>query len=396
MKFIHLVLLFSIFLVVVSSKTNKKKKPKVRKPFNKIKKGEYNPKKVDWNGVMKKCKDDFVKENRLANFYIRAAAHDALSIVDGFGGADGSLLTLDELKRPENNYDTFGFIVSKSALKLAKKFDASVADIIAVCGALATQFLGGPKIIYNDPQQPFYVGRIDSDIPNPANVLAPKDMNIENFQKFAKDRNFTIEEMTALMGSHVLLDEQRCRLSMNKKTPQIFTWDNTYYRDTCGTTVPGKNVNIRINNPKAPTSMMLPTVGSLKRDEGCKFSNKKNIKKALKEIIRDFDLENKKDNTLVNDEEFKYEDVTFSSVITFPFFGKNRNSTIYHLWRYTIHDAWMGKACMGDVKNIKIANAMNNFKNNITMWNTIYVSAYKKMINLGATWSSHGKMSLSF
>jgi len=36
----------------------------------------------------------------LCNFYVRAAAHDSLSISEGYGGADGSLLlTEDEIRR---------------------------------------------------------------------------------------------------------------------------------------------------------------------------------------------------------------------------------------------------------------------------------------------------------
>jgi hypothetical protein len=393
-----LLFIFLIFVAIYDSAFGKSNKKKFQKPVYKGRNSIYIPQKVNWKNLINECRVSFANEKRLANFYIRAAAHDALSIVDGFGGADGSLLlTLDELKRPENNYDTFGFIVSKNALELAKKFDASVADIIAVCGAIASEFLGGPNIISTG--DPIFVGRMDSYIPNPGHTLAPKNMNTLNFSQFAKYRNFTIAEMTALMGSHVLLDEQGCRKTENGNL-QLFTWDNTYYRDVCslpwkievGNTLPsidgvGKGTRIKSQVP-------LPLFKTIKQKELCKFTSDFYQQRALNELAFDLDLgDTVQDNDIIHGEEFELEDVSFF----LPSRGKIK--PMYKKWIYTIHDAWMGKACNGDLSkenyNLEIQKWMNTFRKNSKEWNLIYSLAYKKMINLGVSWSKHGKIILN-
>jgi hypothetical protein len=134
----------------------------VKLPAWKPKTTNYDPTIVDWKSVISGCRATCRYDKRLCNFYVRASAHDSLSVSEGFGGADGSLvLTADEIKRPENNYDSFTFLLSKNALALAKRYNCSVADIIAVCGAIGTEYQGGPTIISNDPVQPFLVGRFD-------------------------------------------------------------------------------------------------------------------------------------------------------------------------------------------------------------------------------------------
>ena len=130
-----------------TNNNNNYKKNNVRIIYPKLKtsSNKYNYYRIDWQSVISGCHASFNFEKRLANFYIRAAAHDSLSISEGYGGPDGSvLITDDELRRPENKYDSFAFTVSKNALSLANRFDTSVADIIAVCGAYAVQYLNGP------------------------------------------------------------------------------------------------------------------------------------------------------------------------------------------------------------------------------------------------------------
>jgi len=120
----------------------------VKLPAWKPKTDSYDPTIVDWMSVIAGCRATCRYDRRLCNFYIRAAAHDSLSISEGYGGADGSIfLTADEIGRPENNYDSFAYILSKNVLALAKRYNSSVADVVAVCGAVATEYQGGPKII---------------------------------------------------------------------------------------------------------------------------------------------------------------------------------------------------------------------------------------------------------
>lgn len=247
----------------------------------------YDAAKVDWESVISGCHASFNYEKRLANFYIRAAAHDALAIHDRLGGSDGSvLLTQDELSRPENNYDSFTYKLSKNALALSKKFDTSVADIIAVCGAYAVTYLGGPQIITNNTNNTILVGRIDSDIPNPAHQLVPNDANTDLFNKYSIKFNFTLEEFTALLGSHTVIDDKSC-LNKDQITycdPLIesctnismFTWDNTYYKNLCNKNIIMKENSISIN----------PKITKLEhiKNNLCKFTSKKFKDKIIQDI----------------------------------------------------------------------------------------------------------------
>ncbi len=63
------------------------------------------------------------------------------------GGADSSLLlTVEELTRPENAYDSFSARTSRAMKKIASFFDASVADTMAVCAAVAPEVLSNGRI----------------------------------------------------------------------------------------------------------------------------------------------------------------------------------------------------------------------------------------------------------
>ena len=401
-----LILIFLLINIVTSKSKRLRKNKKVIRvnlPSWKPKEKFYYPKKVDWSSVISGCKAACRYEKRLCNFYVRAAAHDSLSVSEGFGGADGSLLlTQDELRRSENNYDNFAYLLSKNALALAKKYDTSVADIIAVCGAVATEFLGGPKIITSKYNQPFLVGRHDKTIPNPINSLAPANMNTTGFSSFAKSKNLTIEEMTALMGSHTLLDGKGCQRKDNSYcNPKessctdtlMYNWSNIYYKETC---VP----SITINNPRALSTLStnvkdgkdtlpLPTREFFIQQDLCKFTSQE-FRKRQEQIIEEelIDL-NPDPKALVINQDLEFEDVTWYDDIT----------KIAKKWTYTIHDAWMGKACQGDLPktsyNIRIGISMNKFKDKPKEWDTVYIRAYKKMVNTGAIWNKQGSLSIS-
>lgn len=389
MQFLIIILLINFVICLPKhshkNRANKNRVIRVNLPSWKPKEKFYNPRKVDWVSVISGCKAACHYEKRLCNFYIRAAAHDSLSVSEGFGGADGSLLlTQDELRRSENNYDNFAYLLSKNALALAKKYDTSVADIIAVCGAVATEFLGGPKIIKSDHIEPFLVGRHDRTVPNPINSLAPANMNTTGFSSFAKSKNLTIEEMTALMGSHSLIDEKGCLKKDNsycdpKKSKctdiLMYNWSNTYYKETC---VP----KIRINNPPALSTLPLPTREFFIQQDLCKFTSEE-FRKRQQDIL---------DQELVDlnlNLDLEYEDITWYDSIT----------NVAKKWSYTIHDAWMGKACQGDLPktlyNDNIQKYMNKFKDHSHEWDITYIRAYKKMVNTGAIWNKNGGFPIS-
>jgi hypothetical protein len=353
----------------------------------------YDPKKIDWRSVISGCRATCRYDRRLCNFYVRASAHDSFSISEGFGGADGSvLLTADEIRRPENKYDSWAHLLAQNALALAQRFDTSVADIIAVCGAVATEFQGGPTILKDDQVQPFLVGRYDTLEPNPANKLPGSNLNLDGFATFTQTRNLTMEEMTALMGSHSLIDNRGCiKMNGGMCDPTVeactdlrmFRWSNQYYRDVC---VP----NIRINNPPIRNSMPLRTLDFIKKQKMCTFTSPE-LRKRTADI---FDTEVRTlmgvqdPNALVIDLETEMAPVSWFSM-----------DLSQRQWFYTVHDAWMGLACQRRVTqtpiNIEIGNAMNKFRMNVGEWDSTYIRAYKKMINTGANWVTPGGFAIT-
>lgn len=357
----------------------------VKLPAWKPKTDLYDPTIVDWKGVISGCRATCRYDKRLCNFYVRAAAHDSLSVSEGFGGADGSLiLTADEMSRPENNYDSFTFLLSKNVLALAKRYNSSVADVVAVCGAVATEYQGGPTIISNDSIEPFLVGRFDKTVPNPNHALAPANLNTTGFANFAQNRNLTIEEMTALMGSHSLLDTKGCeRTNGTQCDPtiesctdlRIYRWSNMYYRDVCSPI-------IRINDPPIRSTIPLKTLDFLRKQDMCKFTSPELRKRALDlfdtEIVTLFGI--KRPDAMVIDLDVEKEHVSWFSL-----------ANIARQWMYTINDAWLGLACQNKLpkttQNIQIGNAMNVFKNSSAEWDKVYIRAYKKMVNVGASWA---------
>jgi hypothetical protein len=334
----------------------------------------WSPSRVDWAGVISGCKASFRYEKRLCNFYIRAAAHDALSVRENFGGADGSLLlTDDELRRPENKHDLFAYTVSKNALKLSKMYRASVADVLAVCAGAAVEFLGGPEIVKYNNTTPFMVGRIDLHSPNPGNALAKADINLTEFEEFATNRKLSMEEMTALMGTHSLIDSKGCLnvdgetycnpLIENCNNISMFKWSNSYYNDVCNmnTTLykPAKEIEINIDND---------------------FEYKKELCKYTSKTFKD---EASIDFT-------EAPETTDIIKITVEFI----ENSIMKIWNYTVNDAWLGKSCRGEFTNSpkqkEISQSMNRFKNSHNDWNEVYSRAYKKMVSIGADWSNFG------
>lgn len=361
---------------------------KIKMPKWKPKTMDYDPTKVDWNGVISGCRATCRYDRRLCNFYVRAAAHDSLSISEGFGGADGSLfLTQDEIHRSENAYDSWAYLLSKNVLALAAKYNTSVADIVAVCGAVATEYQGGPKIIQRNDNEPFLVGRYDKIDPNPAKALPASNINMTSFASFAQKWGLTVEELTALMGSHSLVDERGClRMNGTMCDPltesctdlRMFKWSNQYYKDVC-------SLNIRINSPPIRSSLPLRNLQFHRLQNMCRFTSPELRSRQMGIFDRELTtlLGVKAPDALVIDVEMDMEPVSW--------FDKDLNSK---QWLYTVHDAWMGRTCQGKVEktenNIKIGMTMNVFQTNSTEWDILYTRAYKKMVNVGAEWAIPG------
>lgn len=420
-KFIFFIIIINNTIGCKYAKSLNLKNPHINYKINSIKNinrylTNYDVTKIDWESVISGCHASFNYEKRLANFYIRTAAHDALAIHDGYGGPDGSiLLNKDELSRSENNYDSFTYKVSKNAIALSKKFGTSIADIIAVCGAYAVTYLGGPVIISNNTNNTILVGRIDSNIPNPSHQLVPADANTDLFNKYSIKFNFTLEEFTALLGSHTIIDDKTC-LNTDHKTYcdplvnsctniSMFTWDNFYYNDLC-------NRNIIMEENSFAIDFKLTKLDHIKNNL-CKFTSKHFKDKILQDIEvednlnvnqilginkRMLDINNRvklviennfnkkslgtdKPNDLFNDPE-----ILFREKMRVTIFEDNKHK----LWPYTVNDAWLGQACQNKLTdtpyNKEIRESMLKFQNNTNYWNEIYIRAYNKMINNNANW----------
>ena len=337
--------------------------------YKKITNIKYDPSLVDWASVVSGCRASFRYEKRLANFYIRASAHDALSVKDGMGGADGSLLlTDDELRRPENKHDLFAYTVSKNARVLSERYNASVADVLAVCAGVAVEYLGGPLIVKYDREDPFFVGRVDLSSPNPANALARADTNVTEFVNFAKNRQLSVEEMTALMGTHSLLDSKGClKLDRTYCDPYVencdnismFKFSNSYYSDVC-------NTKINMYNPAKEVVVEVDSIFDRKQ-ELCKYTSSHFKDEA------DLDFQEAPETT----------DIIKVVVEVIE-------NGLAKLWNYTVNDAWLGMGCRGEVKQEEVFTSMNKFKNSYNDWAGVYSRAYKKMVSIGALWSHYG------
>jgi hypothetical protein len=342
--------------------------------YKKISNIKYDPSFVDWASVVSGCRASFRYEKRLANFYIRASAHDSLSVKDGMGGADGSLLlTDDELRRPENKHDLFAYTVSKNAKALSEKYGASVADVLAVCAGVAVEFLGGPTIVKYNMTDPFFVGRVDLNSPNPANALAKADINVTEFVKFANNRQLSVEEMTALMGTHSLIDSKGC-LKFDKtycdpyvencENISMFKFSNSYYSDVC-------NTKINMYNPAKEIVVENDDMFNRKQ-ELCKYTSAHFKEEA----------------------ELDFEEAPETTDIIKVVVEVIENG-IMKLWNYTVNDAWLGLGCRGEVKQQEIFTSMNKFKDSYQSWADVYTRAYKKMVSIGATWSHYGGFPIS-
>ncbi len=379
---------------ISKNKNYEKKNILITYPSWKPKEKNYNPRKVDWSSVISGCRAACNFDKRLCNFYVRASAHDSLSISEGYGGTDGSMLiTEDELSRPENNYDNFAYILSKNALALAKRYDTSVADIISVCGAYAVKYLGGIDIIKSSSvKEPFLVGRKDSTTPNPANQLVPENANTSMFNGFSIKYGFSLKEFISLLGSHSLLDGKEC-LNKDRQTLcdpllnkcdniSMFNWDNSYYHDLCS-----KNISIKFNTISVE---FIKTKKQLIRNELCKFTSdyfKNDIKVDISKEL-DINIENTiLQNTIEEENDLLIE---FENQII-----KKINVNYYEdneikKWLYTTNDAWLGLACQNKLENTyynnEIQNSMNIFKSSSNEWQKTYMQAYKKMINNNVRW----------
>ncbi|KAL3417989.1 ligninase lg6 precursor [Phlyctema vagabunda] len=169
--------------------------------------------------------------NGNARAAIREAFHDCGTwdrSQGSTGGCDGSvILAREAYTRPINNglQD-----ISDKLLALQKRYPSvSVADIIQVASSVAVVTCpGGPRVTT-------YVGRKDSNVPNPDGLLP--DVHASGASLFAlfQDKGFDARDLAALLGAHstsksVSLAPEIPVGGQQDSTPGI--WDVKYYSET--------------------------------------------------------------------------------------------------------------------------------------------------------------------
>ncbi|KAF2735090.1 heme peroxidase [Polyplosphaeria fusca] len=169
--------------------------------------------------------------NKVARAAIRLGFHDAgtWSTSSGFGGADGSIaLAPGEVDRPENN--GLQDIVRRMK-NWQRQYGVGMADLIqfAAIHAVVTCPLG--------PRMRVFVGRKDSNKPNPDGLLPGVNDSADKLIKLFNDKTIPPHDLTALLGAHTtseqfFVDKSRSGAPQDG-TPGV--WDTLFYNQTLGT-----------------------------------------------------------------------------------------------------------------------------------------------------------------
>jgi len=173
---------------------------------------------------------DSVGCTELARGAIRLGFHDAGSWdrKSSHGGADGSILLSDELKRPENfGLENIGATMMSWRAKY-QPFGAGLADMIqlgANVGVLACP--DGPRIRT-------FVGRPDNTKAAPEGKLPAVTATAQSLIDLFAAKTFTATDLVALVGAHTaskqrFVDPKRAGASQDS-TPHY--WDTDFYAET--------------------------------------------------------------------------------------------------------------------------------------------------------------------
>ncbi|XP_064986157.1 putative L-ascorbate peroxidase 6 [Musa acuminata AAA Group] len=145
---------------------------------------------------------------------LRLAFHDAgtFDLDDKSGGMNGSIVY--ELDRPENaGLNKSLKVLEKAKMEIEKNQQVSWADLIAVAGAEAVSFCGGPVI-------PVQLGRLDARTPDPQGKLPQETLDASGLKKCFLKKGFSTQELVALSGAHTI---------GNKGFGSPVVFDNAYF-----------------------------------------------------------------------------------------------------------------------------------------------------------------------
>ncbi len=130
--------------------------------------------------------------------FLRLAFHDATSFdsATGAGGVDGSVIRPDEVAKEDNSFidkKMISFLHS-----VIKRFPpVSLADVIAIAGAVGVRKLGGPEIHVG-------VGRVDNIKKGPESQLPDRHDSVNKLKHRFELMGLSSRDLVALSGAHTI------------------------------------------------------------------------------------------------------------------------------------------------------------------------------------------------
>lgn len=200
---------------------------------------DYNPSKEEIAGCVAAIEAILDEHDDLGPTLIRLAWHASgtYDVETNTGGSDGATMRF----APESGYGAnAGLDVARTALEPVKKLfpQVSYADLWTLAGAVAIEYMGGPKIDWR-------AGRRDASTAEacpPDGRLPDADKGavgstVAHVRAIFSRQGFTDQEMVALIGAHAL---GRCHKSASGYdgpwTRSPTTFSNEYYKELLNNT----------------------------------------------------------------------------------------------------------------------------------------------------------------
>lgn len=171
---------------------------------------------------------------KYARAAVRLGFHDAgawSKFTGPTGGADGSIILGDELGRGENNGLQTIAAVILAWYNQYRGYGVGMADLIQMGANVATVVCPlGPRVRT-------FVGRKDSSIPAPLNLLPSVHADANSLIELFENKTIRPHGLTALVGAHTT-SQQHFVDTTRDGDPQDSTpgvWDVEFYSETIGT-----------------------------------------------------------------------------------------------------------------------------------------------------------------
>lgn len=179
--------------------------------------------------MTEKSLKEFIKtkiELKNAPGLLRLAFHDAGTFCKKTktGGVSGSISNPEEIKRDVNDG-----LAKSSNLVLSIKEDLSeisLADVIAVAGAVAVEISGGPVVSVG-------LGRVDNLEPAPDGRLPDENDDADKLVSTFDRMGLSMKDLVILSGAHTLGDAEDKPFTDNR-----LEFDNSYFKNLLKSDVP--------------------------------------------------------------------------------------------------------------------------------------------------------------